>query len=239
MTLQRPPRQRRSSSIGQRDASACRLQSNSSTDAQRGVIQKPRRRTGAKSRSGKGQRRNARVKIAKELEKRVEGMGPEAALLQQRELLGLPANPPNVAAVRVDAGTPPAKAKRRGRRNTRDKERYMDDFLLSDEEEGGGAHREDEGGDRLQRADRWLPDVEHRRRPSEKPKNIPQSLWMSYCLMDDYIYRYSLSDDEVRALPLMDDIYNFQNGGPQPITPAGFQWDKNGTLVPVQDSGRC
>lgn len=122
--------------------------------------------------------------------------------------------------------------KKKKKKKSEEEDMYMDDFILSDEENAANKG-EGEAGDRLNRGDRWIPDIEHRSRPAWKPKGVPYQMWMSYCLLDDYIYRYSLTDGEVMAYPLMDEVYSFQNGGPQPVTPAGFQWNDKKKLVPT------
>ncbi|RYP80240.1 hypothetical protein DL769_002542 [Monosporascus sp. CRB-8-3] len=107
---------------------------------------------------------------------------------------------------------------RRGRTKKKE-ERYMDDFLR------------DESADPLRRSDRWVPDIASRKRPVEKPEDIPYQLRMSYCMMEEYIYRQSLTEEEVLALPLIDEVFLFRQGGPRPATPPGFHWDDEKVLV--------
>ncbi|KAI1775495.1 hypothetical protein F4818DRAFT_416699 [Hypoxylon cercidicola] len=188
---------------------------------------KPKRARGTKG---------AKARAIKELEEKVSAMKPEVALSEQRELLSVPVEPADVppanmhpAAPELATATPKsAKGKRgRPRKNRAEEDMYMDDFLLSDEEV---AHNGREVN--LRRADRWIPDMEHRRRISRRPKNVPYAVWMSYCFLDDYIYRNSLTDEEVLSYPLLDDMFSFQSGGTQPATPAGFQWNEKKHLVP-------
>ncbi|KAI1087565.1 hypothetical protein F5B19DRAFT_63337 [Rostrohypoxylon terebratum] len=224
----------------------------------RSGIKKPKDQQGVKqSKKGGKYPFRARAKATKALERRVSAMETEAALLEQRELLGIVSEPEIVSPKTQYIATPkPAKPKRvRKRRQSVDM--YMDYFLLSDEEggegeggegegeggegEGEGGEGEGEGGknkgikgtDQLRRGDRWIPEMEHRRRPARKPESVPYQIWMAYSLMDDYIYRHSITDSEALTHPLMDDVYSFQNGGPQPVTPAGFQWNESRNLVPA------
>ncbi|KAI1759780.1 hypothetical protein GGR53DRAFT_512554 [Hypoxylon sp. FL1150] len=112
---------------------------------------------------------------------------------------------------------------------------YMDEFLLSDEEEPapGTPGQGQAPGKGLRRGDRWIPEIEHRRRATRKPAGVPHGLWMSYRFLDDYMYRMALTEEEVLAHPLLDDMYCFQSGGPQPVTPPGFRWDEK-ELVPFK-----
>ncbi|KAL7627262.1 hypothetical protein AAE478_001451 [Parahypoxylon ruwenzoriense] len=205
-------------------------------------IQKVTTKSGIKSRGKKGWKKGAQSRVTRELEKRISAMETGVAWLEQRELLGLGVEPAQVSPTSLDLATADSAKAKHTRKNKKMKkkveenDRYMDDFLLSDEE-GEEMQGKGEEGDRLQRADRWIPDMEHRSRPSRKPKNVPYQLWMSYSLLDDYIYRYSLSDEEAQSLPLVDDIYAFQNGGSKPVTPAGFRWDDKKRLVPISREG--
>ncbi|KAI0848048.1 hypothetical protein F5Y00DRAFT_270477 [Daldinia vernicosa] len=171
----------------------------------------------------------ARALATKALEKKVSSMDQESAWLEQSGLLG--ALPPKSPGIQSLPSPKLLKAKRgRGRKKKSEEDMYMDDFLLSDEETGHP------GG--LRRAERWIPEMEHRRRPGQKPRNIPSQLWMSYCLMDDYIYRQSLTDEEVLAHPLMDDVLEYQQGGSSAkvVPPPGFQWNEKRRLVPILEN---
>ncbi|KAI1141989.1 hypothetical protein F5Y05DRAFT_369375 [Hypoxylon sp. FL0543] len=185
---------------------------------------------------GKRATKGAQAKATKALENRVSAMEAEVAWLEQRELLGI-AGEPNHITPKPSMASPKAPKSKRGRKKKKPaEEMYMDDFLLSDEEGEAGEGLGKEGERGLRREDRWIPDIEHRGRPARKPKNVPYQIWMSYTLLDDYIYRQSLTDEEALTHPLMDDVYLFQNGGPQPVTPAGFQWNDRRRLVPVKEN---
>lgn len=120
-----------------------------------------------------------------------------------------------------------APARKRGGKK-KIEEKFMDDFLLDDElpeeEEGKAEH--------LNRSERYIPDIELRKRPVTKPANVPYQLWMAYCMMEEFIYRQSLTEEEVLASPLIDDVLLFRQGGPKPCSPPGFKWDEDGNLVP-------
>ncbi|KAI1100465.1 hypothetical protein F4804DRAFT_348537 [Jackrogersella minutella] len=187
----------------------------------------------------KGRRfpKGGRAKATKALEKRVSLMETEVAWLEQQKVLGITGEPdyntPNILSV----PTPKSAKFKRGRKKRRQSEdMYMDDFLLSDAdgEEEAGKNKEEKEGKKLQRGERWIPELAHRGRVSRKPRNVPFQTWMAYCQLDDYIYRCSLTDEEILTHPLMDDVYSFQNGGSKPVTPAGFQWDERKNLVPAQ-----
>ncbi|KAI0161907.1 hypothetical protein GGR52DRAFT_561509 [Hypoxylon sp. FL1284] len=177
------------------------------------------------ARSGRSAKK-AKDRARMELERRVVAMRPEVALAEQRQLLGLslPTNDtstPNVPSASPIAATPTFSKGKRARQKKKAAERtYVDDILLAD-------------GEQADMGDRWIPDMEHRRRVTHRPRGVPYQLWMSYCFLDDYMYRSSLTDEEIRSHPLLDDVYSFQTGGPQPVTPPGFQWDGRKQLVPI------
>lgn len=112
----------------------------------------------------------------------------------------------------------PVIRKRGGRKRGKN---FMDEFLASEEPI-----------DQLSRSERWIPDMESRLRPTTKPDSVPLQLWMSYCMMDEFVYRQSLTDEEILALPLIDDVFLFKQGGPMPSAPPGFHWDDEKNLVP-------
>ena len=112
-----------------------------------------------------------------------------------------------------DADIGPAPKRKRGGRKK--KEKFMDDDLLTAAEKA----------DKMRRSDRWIPDIGLRRRVATKPESVPHELWMSYCMMDEYIYRQSLTDDEVTLLPFIDEVFIYKQDGPKPKTPPGFCWD--------------
>ncbi|KAI0109787.1 hypothetical protein F4814DRAFT_424598 [Daldinia grandis] len=188
------------------------------------IEMKHRRKKGAISQA------KARVLATKALEKKVSSMDQQSAFLEQSGLLGVKSFLPKSPGIESLKSPKLPKAKRgRGKKKKSEEDMYMDDFLLSDEE---NVHSGD-----LRRAERWIPEIEHRRRLGQKPRSVPSQLWMSYCLMDDYIYRQSLTDEEVLAHPLIDDVLEFQHGGGSDkiVLPPGFQWDEKRRLVPVQE----
>ena len=69
------------------------------------------------------------------------------------------------------------------------------------------------------RANRWIPDMEHRRRPASRPPGTHDSLWLSYQYLDEYMYLHSLSPAELEALPLREDVQRYKDtdGAPKPI----------------------
>ncbi|KAI1800354.1 hypothetical protein F4811DRAFT_539448 [Daldinia bambusicola] len=176
----------------------------------------------------------AKALAIRALEKKISAMDPEAALLEQSRLFGTVKNaPPRSPSIRSLKSPKLSKPKRgRNKRKKSEEDMYMDDFLLSDEEDKHPAHLVD-----LRRGERWIPDIEYRPRVHRKPKNVPSQLWMAYCLMDDYIYRQSLTEEEVLAHPLMDDVLEFQQGGnsSKPIPPTGYKWNEKRRLVPVSE----
>ncbi|KAI8958345.1 hypothetical protein F5Y11DRAFT_43094 [Daldinia sp. FL1419] len=173
-------------------------------------------------------KRGAQAKAKAALDKKIAAMDPEAAWTEQNELLGIP-RADALQNLRSLKGSR-SKRKSRNRKKKSEEEKYLDDFLLSDEE--------DERTLSLRRSDRWIPDMEHRRRIAQKPKNVPSQLWMSYSLMDEYIFRQSLSDEEILKYPLIDDVFEFQNssGDAGPPLPPGFQWNDKRRLVPVDEN---
>ncbi|KAI0444095.1 hypothetical protein F4803DRAFT_573728 [Xylaria telfairii] len=157
-----------------------------------------------------------RKKLKEALVKRVDARDAKEALAEQTELLGASTASPTPSPVEAR----PKKSKARPRRE----KKYMDDML------------ESEDGPENDRAKRWIPSFEHRTRPTEQPPGVPYGLWMSYKHLDDYVYRHSLSAAEVRALPLLDDVHEYQNSDgrtPKPRIPLGYHFDKNLELVPI------
>ncbi|KAI0427185.1 hypothetical protein F5Y09DRAFT_344905 [Xylaria sp. FL1042] len=162
-----------------------------------------------------------RKKLQQTLIKKTDARDSGDAWAEQAHLLGLndalpPSSPMNARA---------SDSKVQGRRKPRGK-KYMDDML----------NLKDLVEDELNRGQRWIPDFAHRKRPNYQPPGVPLSLWMSYVHLDDYIYRHSLSREEIESLPLLDDVHEYQYSDgrkPRPITPLGYQWDKNLELIPV------
>ncbi|GAW12362.1 hypothetical protein ANO14919_017280 [Xylariales sp. No.14919] len=176
-------------------------------------VQKPKGRS-------HGHATRQRKKFQDALVKRVDALGPEA-WDEQAQLLGLSDTFPLVSPI----STKPSNLKGQGRRRAKGK-KYMDDILDPE------SHIDDE----LKRGGRWIPNFEHRKRPIVQPPGVPYSLWMAYKHLDDYIYRQSLSSAELDALPLIEDVHEYQNSDgrtPKPITPLGYQWDENLELVPI------
>ncbi|KAI1455965.1 hypothetical protein F4805DRAFT_253357 [Annulohypoxylon moriforme] len=205
------------------------------THKSRGGIRKVKGKQGMKQGKKGGKfPPGARARATKALERRVSAMESEVALLEQRELLGIAEESGTNSAPNTQHPATPRSAKpKRGHKRRQSVDMYMDYFLLSDEEQEGEKKQGGEETEKLQRSDRWIPDMEHRGRPSRKPESVPHQIWMAYSLMDDYVYRHWITREEVLTHPLMDDVYSFQNGGPQPVTPAGFQWDETRNLVPI------
>ncbi|KAI7776412.1 hypothetical protein LA080_005367 [Diaporthe eres] len=116
----------------------------------------------------------------------------------------------------------PAHNKWRDGRRGRFAKRYIDaeEFLDPDE------------NDELGLSDRHIPQIGARRRVSKKPAKVPFSIWMAYKQLDDFVYRHSLSDEEVAALPTDDEAFDFQGGGGEkPSLPVGFAWSETKRLV--------
>ncbi|XXG99469.1 hypothetical protein Hte_005808 [Hypoxylon texense] len=169
------------------------------------------------------------------LEARISKMDSAAALSEQSELL-------NVGRAKQPVATPEpttpgsVKSKRSRPRKRRAKEElYMDEFLASDAEEVKETQAQPIP---LRRGDRWIPEIEHRRRVTKRPSNVPSQVWISYCLLDDYIYRNSLSDEEVLKLPFLDDVLDFQMGRGQPVALEGYHWNSKKHLVPIPEPAR-
>ncbi|KAF2967530.1 hypothetical protein GQX73_g6033 [Xylaria multiplex] len=176
-------------------------------------------RSKGKSRSSAGRQRK---KFQEALIKRIDARGPEA-WGEQALLLGLGETlPPESPTI-----TKPSTPRGQDRRKAKGK-KYVDDIL----------DPQDHIGDLLGRENRWIPNFEHRKRPAVKPPGIPFSLWMSYKHLDDFIYRYSLSQAELEAMPMLEDVHEYQDSDgrtPKPITPPGYRWDENLELIPMED----
>ncbi|KAI1426393.1 hypothetical protein F5Y12DRAFT_713124 [Xylaria sp. FL1777] len=163
-----------------------------------------------------------RKKFQQALIKKVDARNSEDAWAEQANLLSLSNASPPSSPTSARASKPMALSRRRPKAK-----KYMDDIL----------NVEDSGEDELKRGKRWIPDFAHRKRPNHQPPGVPFSLWMSYKHLDEYMYRHSLSREDLEALPLLDDVHEYQNSDgriPQPITPPGYQWDENLELIPVE-----
>ncbi|KAJ8125509.1 hypothetical protein O1611_g8129 [Lasiodiplodia mahajangana] len=171
----------------------------------------------------RGPAQRKRKKLQNALIKRVDARDPKDALAEQTHLLGLsyllsPVSPKSTA---------PLKPREQLRRKSKGEKKYMDDVLTVD----------DSFEDELQRGDRWIPNFEYRTRPTHKPNGVPYSLWLSYKHLDDFIYRCSLSPEDLEGLPLLEDVHEYQNSDgrmPRPITPPGFKYDESLELVPIE-----
>lgn len=158
-----------------------------------------------------------RKKLQHALIKKVDARDVEEAFAEQSHLLGLGSPlPPNS----------PALPKKIQKHNTVKGPKYMDDSLNE------GANIDEE----IHRGKRWIPDLAHRKRAVDQPLGVPFALWIAYKHLDDYMYRHSLSCEELEALPLLEDVHEYQDSDgrlPRPITPPGYMWDENLELVPV------
>ncbi|CAJ2513914.1 Uu.00g020330.m01.CDS01 [Anthostomella pinea] len=132
-------------------------------------------------------RGHAAKKIKKNLKamlnKKVDAMNPDDVWLDKSGLLGMGSALGQPSPITAKSPRMARKGRKNRKRNTPKTEKFMDDILMSD----------DEPEDSLQRSERWIPDMELRRRPSEKPAHMPHVLWMSYYFLDEYIYRQSLT----------------------------------------------
>ncbi|GAP86255.1 hypothetical protein SAMD00023353_1801610 [Rosellinia necatrix] len=206
--------------------------------------------------------RSNAAKLRSALLRRVDVRDESAAYREQAALLGLIG-----AAGAVEEGVAGRKKGKGARRVPRAK-RYMDDDEdFNGGTGGGGGGGEDfdeddddddgdaavaafaEGGDfyhddrrrrpDLRRGRRWIPDIGRRGpRPAQRPPGVPHTLWMAYAHLDDFVYRHSLAPAEVEALPLLDDVIEYQNSdgrSPRPVTPPGHRWDDHLELVPIEE----
>ncbi|KAI3401974.1 hypothetical protein diail_3948 [Diaporthe ilicicola] len=109
---------------------------------------------------------------------------------------------------------------RLGRRG-RPKNNYVDDGEILDIDEN----------DELGLSGRHIPQIGLRRRVGKKPTKVPFSIWMAYHQLDDFVYRNSLSEEEVVALPTDDEVFDFHSGGEAPGLPSDFTWDNKKRLI--------
>ncbi|KAH9908310.1 hypothetical protein F4778DRAFT_716844 [Xylariomycetidae sp. FL2044] len=186
-------------------------------------------RSGTKSHKKSGRSRSKQEKKKKargELNRKVDAMDQKAAWQEQSELLGL--SPDSIQATLESLESTPSPRSPHGKRSRKGKGKkthkgFVDDLL-------------DDGldsDDSLQLSERHIPRMEHRGHPVEKPDNVPQSLWLAYCHLNDYIYRQSLPEDVIKQLPLIEEYFKFQHGGPAPSLPPGFEWSAHGELLAV------
>lgn len=180
---------------------------------------------GVRKHEGKsrGTAQRKRKKLQNALIKKVDTRNHQDALVEQARLLGLNRAPPPTSP--TSPGQLRPKGQTRGS-TKKGKKKYMDDVIGAD----------DCPEDVLQRGERWIPDFKYRTKPIHKPYGVPHSLWMSYTHLDDYMYRHSLSEAEVEALPLVEDVHEYQDSDgrtPRPITPPGYEFDDHLELVPI------
>lgn len=189
-------------------------------------ISKP---TGAKT---KPPPKRAMYQLRSKLIKRLDGEDQDELEQQQSRLLrrasialaGEGFELPNIldaAAETLPGKTPSAHNTRESRRG-RSTKRYIDaDEFLGPEED-----------DELGLSGRHIPQIGLRRRVGRKPAKVPFSIWMAYKQLDDFVFRHSLTEEEVVALPTDDDVFDFQGGdGDAPSLPGGFAWDANKRLL--------
>jgi hypothetical protein len=186
----------------------------------------------AKRAKSKPPPKRAMYQLRSKLNKRLDGQDQEKLEQEQSRLLrrasialaeeGLEL--PGIlelAADKLPDKRPPAHNYKEGRRS-RSTKRCMDESDFLDPEEN----------DELGMSSRHIPHIGLRRRVGRKPANVPFSIWMAYKQMDDYVYRQSLSEREVLALPSDDDAFAFQShDGAIPSLPPGFSWDDRRRLV--------
>lgn len=182
----------------------------------------------AKRAKSKPPPKRAMYQLRSKLNKRIESQDQEKLEQQQSRLLrrasialaeeGLEL--PGILEIAADR-RPPSHYHMDSRRS-RSTKRFMDEseFLEPDE------------NDELGLSSRHIPHIGLRRRVSKKPSHVPFNIWMAYKQMDDFVYRQSLSEREVLALPSDDDAFAFQgHDGAKPSLPPGFSWDDKRRLV--------
>lgn len=176
--------------------------------------------------------KRAMYHLRSKLIKRLDGQDQEELEQQQSRLLrrasialaedGLELPAILDAAAVTQPDRPPQAYNWRDGRRGRFAKRYIDatEFLESEE------------NDELGLSGRHIPQIGLRRRVGRKPAKVPFSIWMAYKQLDDFVYRHSLTEEEVVALPSDDDAFEFQgSGGEEPSLPVGFAWDEKKRLV--------
>lgn len=126
----------------------------------------------------------------------------------------------NIDVLPQSTNVPAAFRHRSGRRG-RSKKNWVDAEEILDLDEN----------DHLGLSGRHIPQIGLRRRVGKKPTKVPFSLWMAYYQLDDFIYRNSLSEEEVVALPTDDEVFDFHSGGGAPSLPPDFAWDAKKRLA--------
>lgn len=178
--------------------------------------------------------KRAMYQLRSQLVKRLDGQDQEELEQQQARLLRrasvalaedgleLPVVL-DAAAVTLPDKQAPAHNNWKDGRRSRFAKRYVDaaEFLDHD------------GGDELGLSGRHIPQIGQRRRVGKKPVKVPFTIWMAYKQLDEFVYRRSLSDEEVAALPTDDDAFDFQgsDGKEPPSLPTGFRWNPQKKLV--------
>lgn len=186
----------------------------------------------AKRAKSKPPPKRAMYQLRSKLNKRIESQDQEKLEQQQSRLLRrasialaeegleLPGIL-EIAADKLPDRRPPTHNHRDSRRS-RSTKRFMDESEFLEPEEN----------DELGLSSRHIPHIGLRRRISKKPAHVPFNIWMAYKQMDDFVYRQSLSEREVLALPFDDDAFAFQgHDGAKPSLPPGFAWDDKRRLV--------
>lgn len=178
--------------------------------------------------------KRAMYQLRSKLNKRLDGKDQEELEQQQSRLLRrasialaedgleLPAILDAAAVTMPDPDKPrPTHNKwKDGRRRLAKRYTDAEEFLEPDENDGLGL------------SGRHIPQIGARRRVGKKPPKVPFSIWMAYKQLDDFVYRHSLSEEEVAALPTDDEAFDFQGGGgKEPSLPHGFVWDDTKRLV--------
>lgn len=179
--------------------------------------------------------KRAMYQLRSQLIKRLDGQDQEELEQQQARLLRrasvalaedgleLPVVLDAAAVTLPDRPPPPTHNNWKDGRRSRFAKRYVDatEFLDPDEH------------DELGLSGRHIPQIGLRRRVGKKPAKVPFAIWMAYKQLDEFVYRRSLSDEEVAALPTDDDAFDFQgsDGQEPPSLPTGFRWGAQKKLV--------
>ncbi|KAI0159607.1 hypothetical protein GGR57DRAFT_499932 [Xylariaceae sp. FL1272] len=163
--------------------------------------------------------KKVREKLKTNLIKKVDSRDQAEAYAEQLQLLNYTEPPSPNKSVSPTSPTSPTLGKKHKAKKREKK--YMDD--------------ESEMAQRTENAEgRWIPPPVFRRRPVVRPESIPFGLWRAYELLDEHIYRQSLSQEGLEALPLESDVHSYEDEGeePAPRLPEGFVWDDNRNPVP-------
>lgn len=76
----------------------------------------------------------------------------------------------------------------------------------------------------------------HRRRVGRMPAGVPFLIWDADKSLDEFVYTASLSDEEIAALPLEREFWEFYRSvdGEALSLPDSFVWDEERNLVDLQ-----